>query len=68
MSMLEVRGLCKSFGTLSILEDVNLTVEEGECIAIIGASGCGKSMFLRSLELLEVPDQGSIFIAGQEIS
>ncbi len=68
MSMLEVRGLCKSFGTLSILEDVNLTVEEGECIAIIGASGCGKSMFLRSLELLEVPDEGSIFIAGQEIT
>ncbi len=68
MNMLEVKGLCKSFGMLSILEDVNLTVEEGECIAIIGASGCGKSMFLRSLELLEVPDQGSIFIAGQEIS
>ncbi|BAL84943.1 putative amino acid ABC transporter ATP-binding protein (plasmid) [Selenomonas ruminantium subsp. lactilytica TAM6421] len=68
MSMLEVRGLCKSFDTLSILENVNLTVEEGECIAIIGASGCGKSMFLRSLELLEVPDQGRIFVAGQEIT
>lgn len=68
MSMLEVKGLCKSFGGLSVLEDVNLTVEEGECIAIIGSSGCGKTMFLRSLELLEVPDKGSIAIAGEEIT
>lgn len=68
MSMLEVKGLCKSFGGLSVLENVNLTVEEGECIAIIGGSGCGKSIFLRSLELLEVPDKGNVFIDGQEIT
>ncbi len=68
MSMLEVKCLCKSFGELAVLENVNLTVEEGECIALIGSSGCGKSTFLRSLELLEVPDKGSIAIAGQEIT
>lgn len=68
MSMLEVKGLCKSFGELPVLENVNLTVEEGECLALIGESGCGKSTFLRLLELLEVPDKGSIVIAGEEIT
>ena len=68
MSLIEVKGLCKSFGKLEVLRDVNLSVEEGERIAIIGGSGCGKSVFLRSLELLEVPDKGQIFIDGQEIT
>ncbi len=68
MSLIEVRNLCKSFGSLSVLNDVNLTVEEGERIAIIGGSGCGKSVFLRSLELLERPDSGEIFIDGEEIT
>ena len=68
MSLVEVRNLCKSFGSLSVLHDVNLTVEEGERIAIIGGSGCGKSVFLRSLELLERPDSGQIFIDGEEIT
>ena len=68
MSLIEVRNLCKSFGSLSVLHDVNLTVEEGERIAIIGGSGCGKSVFLRSLELLERPDSGQIFIDGEEIT
>ncbi len=68
MSLVEVRNLCKSFGSLSVLHDVNLTVDEGERIAIIGGSGCGKSVFLRSLELLERPDSGQIFIDGEEIT
>ena len=68
MSLIEVRNLCKSFGSLSVLDDVNLTVEEGERIAIIGGSGCGKSVFLRSLELLERPDSGQVFIDGEEIT
>ena len=68
MSLIDVRNLCKSFGSLSVLHDVNLTVEEGERIAIIGGSGCGKSVFLRSLELLERPDSGQIFIDGEEIT
>lgn len=68
MSLIEVKNLCKSFGSLSVLHDVNLTVEEGERIAIIGGSGCGKSVFLRSLELLERPDSGQVFIDGEEIT
>ena len=68
MSLIEVKGLCKSFGSLSVLRDVNLNVESGERIAIIGASGCGKSVFLRSLCLLEKPDAGQIVIDGREIT
>ncbi len=68
MSLIEVKGLSKSFGSLEVLKNVDLTVEQGERIAIIGGSGCGKSVFLRSLELLEIPDSGQIFIDGQEIT
>ncbi|MBQ3653362.1 MAG: ATP-binding cassette domain-containing protein [Synergistaceae bacterium] len=68
MSLIEVRNLRKSFGRLEVLRGVNLDVEEGERIAIIGGSGCGKSVFLRSLELLETPDDGQIFIDGEEIT
>ena len=68
MSLIEVKNLRKSFGSLSVLRDVSLNIEEGEKIAIIGGSGCGKSVFLRSLELLEHPDSGKIFIDGEEIT
>jgi len=68
MSLIEVHDLCKSFGSLNVLQSVNLNVEAGERIAIIGGSGCGKSVFLRSLELLEKPDHGRIFIDGDEIT
>ena len=68
MSLIEVKGLCKSFGDLTVLKDVDLTVEQGERIAIIGGSGCGKSVFLRSIELLHKPEAGHIYIDGQEIT
>ena len=68
MSLIEVRGLKKSFGSINVLTDLDLTVEQGERVAVIGGSGCGKSVFLRSLCLLEVPDAGQIFIDGQEIT
>ena len=66
--MIEVRGLKKSFGTLEVLKGVDLTVEQGERVVIIGGSGCGKSVFLRSLCLLEKPDAGQVFIDGREIT
>lgn len=68
MSILEIKGLTKSFGSLLVLKNVNLTVKEGEVISIIGASGCGKSVFLRSINLLEKPDAGNIFVDGEEIT
>lgn len=68
MSLIEVRGLKKSFGTTEVLKGIDLTVEKGDRIAIIGGSGCGKSVFLRSLTLLEKPSAGQIFIDGREIT
>ena len=68
MSVIEVRGLKKSFGAFEVLRGIDLTVEAGERIAIIGGSGCGKSVFLRCLELLEIPDAGKIFIDGEELT
>lgn len=68
MSIIEVHGLKKSFGQLEVLRGIDLTVEEGERIAIIGGSGCGKSVFLRCLELLETPNAGQIFIDGEELT
>ena len=68
MSLIEVKGLKKSFGSLEVLKGIDVNVEQGERIAIIGGSGCGKSVFLRSLCLLEKPDAGQIFIDGKEIT
>ncbi len=68
MSLIEVKNLKKSFGALEVLKGIDLTVEQGERIAVIGGSGCGKSVFLRSLCLLEKPNAGHIFIDGREIT
>ena len=68
MSLIEVKGLKKSFGSLEVLKGIDLNVEKRERIVIIGGSGCGKSVFLRSLCLLEKPDAGQILIDGREIT
>ena len=68
MSLIEVKGLCKSFGNFEVLKDVSFSVDEGEVVVIIGGSGCGKSVTLRSIELLEKPDKGQIFVGGREIT
>ena len=68
MSVIKIDGLKKSFGNFEVLKGINFSVEEGEKIVIIGGSGCGKSVFLRCIELLEIPDGGKIFIDGEEIT
>lgn len=62
MSIIRTENLCKSFGELKVLKNVNLTVNPGEVIVIIGPSGAGKSTFLRSLNTLETITSGRIFI------
>ena len=65
MSIIRTENLCKDFGELKVLKNVNLTVEPGEVIVIIGPSGAGKSTFLRSLNTLETITSGKIFIVDQ---
>ncbi|SFX07335.1 cystine transport system ATP-binding protein [Thermoactinomyces sp. DSM 45891] len=62
--MIEVKNLHKSFGKLDVLHGIDLAVEQGEVIAIIGPSGSGKSTFLRCLNGLETPTVGSIKIGN----
>ncbi|WP_342606534.1 L-cystine ABC transporter ATP-binding protein TcyN [Pantoea agglomerans] len=60
MSAIEVRKLVKSFNGQTVLHDIDLDVAAGEVVAIIGPSGSGKTTLLRSINLLEVPDSGTI--------
>ena len=66
--MISVRGLTKSFQKLQVLMGIDLTIERGEKVVIIGPSGSGKSTFLRCLNLLEEPTSGSVFFEDVEIT
>lgn len=65
MSMIRTEHVSKKFGSLEVLKDINLTVENGEVICLIGPSGAGKSTFLRSLNQLETITGGKIFIEDE---
>lgn len=67
MALLEVKGLQKNFGDLKVLKDVNIKVEEGEVLVLIGPSGSGKSTLLRCLNLLETPTSGDIIFENKSI-
>lgn len=67
MTLLEVKGLQKSFGDLKVLKDINISIGEGEVLVLIGPSGSGKSTFLRCLNLLEIPTAGEILYQGENI-
>lgn len=67
MRLIEVRGLKKGFGNISVLTDISFTVEQGDVIAVIGPSGAGKSTMLRCLIDLEKVDAGSIFVEGEPL-
>jgi polar amino acid transport system ATP-binding protein len=66
--LIQVRGLEKSFGVVPVLHGVDLSVEPGQLVAIIGRSGCGKSTLLRCLNCLEIFERGRVEIAGITLS
>lgn len=66
--MVEVRDVHKSYGALEVLKGINLSVERGQIIAIIGPSGSGKSTLLRSINHLETVDSGQILLDGVQVN
>jgi ABC-type polar amino acid transport system ATPase subunit len=66
--MVGLEGVKKSFGDLLVLDGIDLTVDQGEVLVVIGPSGSGKSTLLRCVNLLEPIDSGRIFLEGQEIT
>ena len=68
MSMIEIKGLCKSFGDHEVLKGIDQNVEEGEVLCIVGPSGSGKSTMLRCINRLEEPTGGEIYIDGELVT
>ena len=66
--MIDVINLRKSFGDLEILKGINITINKGDIVAVLGPSGSGKSTFLRCMNLLETPTSGEIWVDGEEIT
>ncbi|MEG0090637.1 MAG: ATP-binding cassette domain-containing protein, partial [Oscillospiraceae bacterium] len=66
--MIKVTGLKKNFGGLEVLKGNDLEITKGEVVCIVGPSGSGKSTFLRCLNLLETPTDGSILFEGNELT
>ncbi|HYD04957.1 MAG TPA: amino acid ABC transporter ATP-binding protein [Reyranella sp.] len=67
-ALLEITGLKKSFGTLTVLDGIDLSVARGEVIALIGPSGSGKSTLLRCINRLAPPSGGRILFEGREVT
>ena len=66
--MIEFRDVHKSFGNLEVLKGINLNIEKGQVVTLIGPSGSGKSTILRCINLLEKPTKGQVFIDGTDIT
>lgn len=66
--MVEVRGACKSYGDLNVLKGIDLSVDRGQIVAIIGPSGSGKSTLLRSINHLETLDSGEVWLDGVQVN
>lgn len=64
--MIDIRGITKTFGNFTALRNVNLTINEGELVALLGPSGSGKTTLLRIVAGLEFPDQGEVHFEGRD--
>ncbi len=66
--LIETKGLTKRYGSLLVLDHIDEVIREGEKVAVIGPSGSGKSTFLRCLNCMEDPSDGSIFFQGEDLA
>ncbi|MDY6154152.1 MAG: ATP-binding cassette domain-containing protein, partial [Terrisporobacter sp.] len=66
--MIRLENLHKSFGDLHVLKGIDLNIDKGEIVAIVGPSGSGKSTVLRCMNLLEEPTEGEVIFEGRNIT
>ena len=66
--MIKVQGINKSFGTLQVLKDVDLTISKGEIVSIVGPSGAGKTTLLQIMGTLDKPDSGKVIFEGNDVT
>ena len=66
--IIEIENISKTYGNKIILKNINLKIKKGEFITVIGRSGCGKTTFLKLINGLIQPDEGNVYIEGNDIS
>ena len=66
-AIIEIRGLSKRFGDKEVFKELNFSIKKGECLAVIGTSGCGKTTLLRLIMGLLPPDSGRVVVLGKDI-
>ena len=67
MQALELKGITKTFGSLVANDNISLTLEQGEVLAILGENGAGKTTLMRTIYGMEIPDQGQILVNGEVV-
>ena len=68
MNLIELSNICKRYGTIEVLKNINLTVKKGDFISIRGKSGVGKTTLLKIIGLLETPDKGEVKLLGRNVN
>lgn len=66
--MIDIKGITKSFGSLQVLKGIDLHIDKGEVVSIVGPSGAGKTTLLQIIGTLDKPDSGQIIINGTDVS
>ena len=66
--MIKVQGINKSFGTLQVLKNIDLTIRKGEIVSIVGPSGAGKTTLLQIMGTLDKPDSGKVIFEGNDVT